>query len=212
MIEKRRDLEPSKRRNVETDKRRNVETAKVQNGGRCWAVTHVLAVSFLAFAAAGCNGPWRTATHFQIAKMEEGRNRFGAYRNNMVDNAILHDMSIADFHFIPHSIELSGTGVARLDHMAPLLDTYGGIVRYETVLMDDDMIASRLEHVREYLDLTGCDMSRVELKVLLSGGRGMPASDAIQAEENVAAQQGGNAAPAGRQFGSGFSGGLNRQR
>ena len=210
MIGKRRNLETSKCRNVETAKPRNGETANVQNRGRCRAVTHVLAVSFLALAAAGCNGPWRNATHFQIARMEEGKNQFGAYRNHMVDNAILHDMSIADIHFIPHSIELSGTGVARLDRMAPLLDTYGGIVRYETVLMDDDMIASRLDHVREYLDLTGCDMSRVELKVMLSGGRGMPASNAIQGEENVAAQQKSNAAPASGLSGSGFSGGLNR--
>ena len=198
MIGNRRNLETSKCRTVETAKRLNDETAKAENGVRCRSVTHVFAVSFLAFAAAGCNGQVRNATHFQTAKMEEGRNRFGAYRNNMVDNAILHDMSIADIHFIPHSIELSGTGVARLSRMASLLDTYGGIVRYETVLMDDDMIASRLKHVREFLDLTGCDMSRVELKVLLSGGRGMPASDAIQAEENMAAQATNNAAPAGR--------------
>ncbi len=128
----------------------------------------------------------------------------------MVDNAILHDMSIADIHFIPHSKELSGTGVARLDRMAPLLDTYGGMVRYETVLIDEEMVASRLDQVREYLDLTGCDMSRVELKVMLSGGRGMPASDAIQAEENVAAQQENNGAPAGSKLGGGFSGGSNR--
>lgn len=128
----------------------------------------------------------------------------------MVDNAILHDMSIADIHFIPHSKELSGTGVARLDRMAPLLDTYGGMVRYETVLIDEEMVASRLDQVREYLDLTGCDMSRVELKVMLSGGRGMPASDAIQAEENVAAQQENNGAPAGGKLGAGFSGGSNR--
>ncbi len=198
MIGNRRNLETSKCRTVETAKRLNDETAKAENGVRCRSVTHVFAVSFLAFAAAGCNGPWRTATHFQTARMEEGRSRFGAYRNNMVDNAILHDMSIADIHFIPHSIELSGTGVARLDRMSLLLDTYGGTVRYETVLMDDDMIASRLEHAREYLDLTGCDMSRVELKVLLSAGRGIPATDALQAEENLDAQRGNNAAPPSR--------------
>ena len=183
-------------------KRRNLEPAIVHNRGRCRAVAHVLAVSFLAFAAAGCNGSWRNATQLQLTRMEEGKNQFGAYRNHMVNNAILHDMSIADIHFIPHSIELSGTGVARLNRMAPLLDTYGGIVRYETMLMDDEMIASRLDQVREYLDLTGCDMSRVELKVMLSGGRGMPASDAIQGEENVAAQQKSGAAPASGLFGS----------
>ena len=191
-------------------KRRNLEPAIVHNRGRCRAVAHVLVVSFLAFAAAGCNGSWRNATQLQLTRMEEGKNQFGAYRNHMVNNAILHDMSIADIHFIPHSIELSGTGVARLNRMAPLLDTYGGIVRYETVLMDDEMVASRLDQVREYLDLTGCDMSRVELKVMLSGGRGMPASDAIQGEENLAAQQKSGAAPANGLSGSGFSGGLKR--
>jgi len=99
---------------------------------------------------------------------------------SMVDNAILHDMTVADLHFVPHTAELNGTGVARLDRMTYLLDVYGGIVRYETFEKDESLVAGRLAHVQEYLESTGCDMSRVSVKTMISGGRGMRASDAIR--------------------------------
>jgi hypothetical protein len=77
--------------------------------------------------------------------------------------------------------------------MAMLLDTYGGTVRYETMLRNEDLIASRLDHVREYLEVVGCDMAKVELAVGHSGGRGISAEHAMKAEENVTTQdqQGG---------------------
>ena len=179
MIGKRRNLETSKCQTVETAKRRN-DAAKVENGGRCRAVTHVLAVSFLALVAAGCNGQWRTATHIQTAKMEEGRNRFGAYSNNMVDNAILHDMSIADIHFIPHSSEISGLGEAALERFAPWLETYGATLRYETYLTDEELVVKRIAHAREYLELLGCDVDRISIRAMMSGGRVITAADAIR--------------------------------
>ncbi len=125
-----------------------------------------------------CRDPL-TATEIQNRKMEEAKNRPQAHLDNMVDNAILHDMSVADFHFIPHSAELSGTGAARLNRMSTLLDTYGGTVRYETFETDEKLVTQRLEHVREYLATTGCEMQRVDIKAMISGGRGMAADKAI---------------------------------
>jgi hypothetical protein len=132
----------------------------------------------------------------QNALLDDVRYSPRAYRTHMADNATLHDMSVVDFHFVPHTSELSGTGVARLERMAALLDAYGGTVRYETSLADDDLIALRLDHVREYLSLAGCNMSRVEVRTGLSGGRGMAASDALRGYDGMITpqqeQQGGS--------------------
>ena len=115
----------------------------------------------------------------------------------MADNAILHDMSIAEIHFVPHTRELSGTGIARLDRMSTMLDTYGGTVRYETYETDEAIVQKRLDHVHEYLATTGCDMSRIDVKAMLSGGRGMSAVKALAAEAKAAEAQGGGFSPAG---------------
>ena len=56
------------------------------------------------------------------------------------------------------------------------------------------MVKQRLEHVREYLALTGCDMGRVEIKAMISGGRGLAATKAIQVDLKGTAQ----AAPGGQ--------------
>ena len=126
-----------------------------------------------------------TATQMQHTKMDEMLTKPQAHLTYMVDNAILQDMSLADIHFIPHTRELSGTGIARLDRMAVLLDTYGGLVRYETYNTDARFVNDRLDHVREYLDTTGCDMSRVEFKSTMSGGYGMSAEKALAAEQKA---------------------------
>lgn len=98
----------------------------------------------------------------------------------MVDNAILSDMSVVDLHFVPHTSELNATGVARLTRMSKLLNAYGGTVRYETEETNDTLVTQRIAHVHEYLASAGCDMSRVEVKGMLSGGRGIRAIDAIR--------------------------------
>lgn len=131
----------------------------------------------------GCQDSRYNGLALQKEKMEATRNEPRAHYANMVDNAILHDMSIADFHFVPHTSELSGTGVARLDRMGPLLDTYGGTVRYETQATDEVLVQARLDHVREYLTVVGCDMDRIELRAMLSGGRGMSAVHTLRADK-----------------------------
>lgn len=98
---------------------------------------------------------------------------------HMADNALLRNMSIADFHFIPHTSELSGTGVVRLDRLARLLDVYGGTVRYSTYETDEELLAQRLEHVREYIAAQDCDMDRVQVALMQMGGGAMSASEAM---------------------------------
>ena len=147
-----------------------------KHGRKCCLV---LAPALLALSVSACNRPL-TATDLTLQRMDETRGVSRPNYTYMADNARLHEMAIADIHFVPHTSELSGTGVARLDRLAPLLQAYGGTVRYATLSVDQALLGRRMEHVREYLALAGCDMDRVAVEAGLSGGRGMPADDAIK--------------------------------
>ncbi len=136
-----------------------------------------------------CNNKELTTTQMQHARMDATLEKPRAHLTYMVDNALLHDMSIAEIHFVPHTRELSGTGIARLDRMAVMLDTYGGTVRYETDVTDEEFVQKRLDHVHEYLATTGCDMSRIDVKAMMSGGRGMSAVKALAGETKAAEAQ-----------------------
>lgn len=157
--------------------------------------TFVTGVSLLLLTIAACDRPL-TATHIQHAKMDEAKYAPRSYFKNMADNAMLQDMSVADIHFVPHTAEISGTGAARLDRMAHLLDAYGGTVRYETYQTDEAMVNRRIENVREYLAMTGCNMDRVKIESAASGGRSSPADRAITAYEKQTAPP--SPAPAGQ--------------
>ena len=170
-----------------------------RRSGLCLALSLGCAVVLSA-----CHQPL-SVTDRQMALMRDTRKvSYPAYAY-MVDNAMLHDMSIADFHFVPHSDELSGTGAERLERMAYLLNTYGGTVRYETYSKDEDLIHDRLEHVKEYLTLVGCNMDRVKVTAQRSGGRTSPADEAIEIKERGTKPQ--DQAGAGGGFGSSFLGG-----
>jgi hypothetical protein len=103
-------------------------------------------------------------------------------------------MSMSDAHFVAHSSEINGLGASRLDRMASMLDTYGGTVRYQTVSKDEALVKQRLDHIREYLKLTGCKMERVTVAVALAGGHGIPGDEAVDKMKRGTAmpkQQGG---------------------
>ena len=147
----------------------------------------LIVVASLALVNTACENcsdckKFKTATDLQVEMIDKTMEEPREHYTNMADNAMLHDMSVADIHFVPHTAELSGTGAARLNRMATLLDTYGGTVRYETFNADEEFVKQRLDHVHEYLALTGCDMGRVQVKAMISGGRGMTASKAIIVE------------------------------
>ncbi len=129
----------------------------------------------------GCNGP-ATPYEIQMAHMDATFDAHRSTFSQMPDNAMLHDMSLADFHFVAHTSELSGTGMARLDRLAEYLSSYGGLVRYESHVPDDALVNQRLAHVSEYLALVGCDMGRVQVERKISGGRTTPANRAIEVE------------------------------
>jgi outer membrane protein OmpA-like peptidoglycan-associated protein len=156
------------------------------------AITAALA---LTSTACNCKNKVQTAMDVQMERMDRDKAHYGAHMKDMADNAMLQDMSVEDFHFVPHTSELSGTGADRLDRMAVLLNTYGGTVRYETDLRDQELSKKRMDHVREYLTVAGCNMDRVEVKSMMSGGQMMSAREAIRMDERgtrppVEAEQG----------------------
>ncbi|RJP32268.1 MAG: hypothetical protein C4547_14120 [Phycisphaerales bacterium] len=130
---------------------------------------------------AGCNNPESATFQEPIQSFHDAYADYSANFVYMADNAMLHDMSINDAHFIPHTSELSGTGVARLIRFARLLNTYGGTVRYETFEPDAELVTERMGHVREFLASADCNMERVAVRSMMSGGRGARAIDAIGA-------------------------------
>jgi len=167
-----------------------------------------LALAMLAFAATGCHGPDhdQTAAELHYTHMAEAKANYGNHFNDMADNAILHDMSLVDHHFVPHSSEISGTGAERLNRMAHLLNTYGGTVYYQTDSADTELVNKRLAHVKEYLTVAGCDMDRVNIKPGMGVGRGIAADKAMEidargpVDQNAASSASGGfmASPSGR--------------
>jgi hypothetical protein len=160
--------------------------------------------ALLALANTACDTchtckKFQTSTDLTLEQIDRSMKEPREHLTNMADNAMLHDMSVADIHFVPHSAELSGTGAARLNRMATLLDAYGGTVRYETFITDEALVKQRLDNVREYLALTGCEMDRVSIKTMMSGGRGMMATKAIKVDAKGTAKDTGKggSAPAG---------------
>ncbi len=140
-------------------------------------------------ALTGCE----SSSKRQHARMDVSKASAGQHFDQMVTNAALHDRSVADLHFISHSSELSGTGELRLNRLAAILNTYGGTLRYETVMADAAMIEKRVANVREYLSLVGCNMAAVDIAVMRSGGHGMSATEAMAKTERGTSpdQQGG---------------------
>lgn len=155
-------------------------------------------VLILVFMTAACNSDQlQSMSAIQMSRMDKTRADHGRHFSQMVDNAILSDPSVADLHFIAHSEEISGVGELRLARLAPVLNTYGGTVNYATVLADASLVAKRLDRVREYLTLAGCNMERVEVVVGRPRGRGMLADEAVrQYREGTTAVGGASSDPA----------------
>jgi len=107
-----------------------------------------------------------------------------AYHN---DQGMMADMSIADIHFVPHSADLSGTGVARLERYAELLANSGGTLNYDTTLTDSMLVERRMSTARTYLSKCMANSQRVDIVLGMPGGPGMRAKESI-AGQNVAQQ------------------------
>jgi len=117
----------------------------------------------------------------------------------MADNATKRDASLSDAHFEPHAKELSGLGVWRITRIGDQLNSTGGIIRYETSLGDEDMVAARLQSVRDFLAASGYDTDLITVESGLSRNVGGTAQSAIEARaraQQAASESGGGDAGA----------------
>jgi len=119
----------------------------------------------------------------------------------MVDNGMMHDLSVSEIHFIPHTAQLSGTGVRRLNRYGELLEGYGGTIHLDTVCVDETLNQARVQSVSTYLASTGLNMTNVKVETGLPQGRGMDAPAALRvlaegtAPDGEAKASGGSAKP-----------------
>ena len=141
----------------------------------------LILVSSLLAVGLACDKGDPTTSQMMMDRMDRSKEAYGEHLVQMADNGMLQEMAVVDHHFVAHSSELSGTGAATLDRLAPYLNTYGGTVRYETYDDDETLVAERIEHVREYLALAGCDMDRIQVEQRMAGGRTRPATEALRA-------------------------------
>jgi len=134
-----------------------------------------VAVSLLA---GGCNTPGarlNAPPHGQPYATADLQGTF----TYMGDNALLADMTISDMHFLPHRSLLDDLGVQRLNRLASLMEVYGGTIRFNTELTDEELIARRTEAIMDFLAETGVDTTAEVLARDMPGGEGMSAAEAI---------------------------------
>lgn len=105
---------------------------------------------------------------------------------HMMDNALLEDMTISDLHFMPHRPMLNQLGEERLCRLASLMEVWGGQIRFNTDLTDDELIEQRKQAIMDFLADAGVDTTAEVLGRDLPGGQGMPASEAILIKANEA--------------------------
>lgn len=97
----------------------------------------------------------------------------------MHDNALLADMTVADYHFLPHRPLLTSLGKTRLDRLASLMEAYGGTIRFNTDSTDEELTRKRTDAVVAYLGELGVPAASQAVKRAGPGGAGMPAAEAI---------------------------------
>lgn len=97
----------------------------------------------------------------------------------MQDNALLADMSVSDYHFLPHRATLTTLGKQRIERLASLIDAYGGTIRFNSDLADESQVRARTDAIVAYLAELGVDTSKPIVQRGNRGGEGLPAAEAI---------------------------------
>lgn len=138
----------------------------------------VAALALVALLVAGCNTPDKRLNAPPHGRVYETSDLQGTF-TYMIDNAALADMTINDHHFLPHRTQLNDLGVQRLTRLAELIDAYGGTIRFNTDLEDEELIDQRTEVIVAFLTEQGIDTTREVVVRDQPGGEGMLAKEAI---------------------------------
>jgi hypothetical protein len=113
---------------------------------------------------------------------EEGQEEFHGWRDAMVHNAMLSDMSVSTIHFVPHTTRLNSLGTQRLDKYAEMLAEHGGTLHLQSA-GDTEFIRDRMNTVVEYLAAAGVTRNRIGIRPGAAQGRGLAAAEAIEVRE-----------------------------
>ena len=103
----------------------------------------------------------------------------------MADNAMLHDMAMAEIHFIPHTTELNTLGEQRLERYARLLSDSGGMLSFQSSTTDKQFNEARIASITRYLAESGIAQERIVAQLGLRKSKGMGAEEAIQVMERA---------------------------
>lgn len=175
-----------------------------------WIARLLGIVSLFALSTAGCIEPEdTTSVNSPSYGDSEKRGTLAEYLAYHNDQGMLADLSITDIHFVSHSSQLSGTGVARLERYAELLASTGGTLNYNTKTRDKTLIEARLNTARTFLAEAFPSQHSIDVATGLPGGRGMVAKEAIggQTVAKQAEPRGTSYNLGGRSGGTGSSGG-----
>ncbi len=96
------------------------------------------------------------------------------------DQGLMADRCISDIHFIPHTAELSGAGVARLGRYAELLAGSGGTIYYDTDITDEDFVEARLKTATDFLAGEIPGTQPIEVALGMPGGPGIGSDEATK--------------------------------
>ncbi len=103
----------------------------------------------------------------------------------MGDNAMLHDMAMAEIHFVPHTTELNTLGEQRLERYARLLSDSGGTLSFQSSTTDKEFNEARIASITRFLAESGIAQERIIAQVGLRKSKGMGAEEAIQVMERA---------------------------
>jgi hypothetical protein len=136
-----------------------------------------------ALLGAGCNSPnarLNAPPHGRACETSDLQGTF----TYMGDNALLADMTVNDSHFLPHRAVLNDVGTQRLSRLASLMEAYGGTIRFNTGLTDEDLIGRRITVLTDFLAEAGIDTTQEVVVRDLPGGQGISATEAILIKTN----------------------------
>jgi hypothetical protein len=102
----------------------------------------------------------------------------------MADSALLADMTLSDYHFLPDRPILTPLGEQRLRRLAALIDAYGGAIRFNTDSRDPVLVAQRTATTMEFLKTQGVDTTVDVLVEEMPGSAPMQAKEAILIKRN----------------------------
>lgn len=145
-----------------------------------------LVVILAAVVISGC-----ASSNTDVAAAPEDDQSPEAYKQgydltyaHMTENALLADMSMSDYHFLPDRPLLTSLGQQRLSKLAALIKEYGGSIRLSTDATDEALVAARVTLVRDFLGEAGLSTTEEHVKRDLPGGHGMDSAQVILIHKN----------------------------